>query len=133
MFCDYPENVVSVVCNPARGLPSRLKFLPTLAEIKEALEAEMEPIRRELERRRRIEQTRALLPHYRRELSPEERARAVQPALRFIAEAKARAAQIDRRSWLSPEELRAQAGLTPEQWAAIPDAPKGAWRKVEAA
>ena len=37
----YPVDLVRRVCDPVTGLPSRLKFLPTLAEVKEALEAEL--------------------------------------------------------------------------------------------
>lgn len=36
----YPLYAVRHVCNPVTGLPSRLKWLPTLAEIREALDAE---------------------------------------------------------------------------------------------
>jgi hypothetical protein len=34
----YPENVVRAVCDPVNGLPSRSKFLPSIAEIKKACE-----------------------------------------------------------------------------------------------
>ncbi len=40
MFSAYPAKYVRAVCNPVTGLPSRLKWLPTLAETKEALEGE---------------------------------------------------------------------------------------------
>ena len=36
----YPRDFVKRVCNPVTGLPSRLKFLPTLADLREALDAE---------------------------------------------------------------------------------------------
>jgi len=40
MFAAYPRDLAKRVTNPVTGLASRLKFLPTLAEVKEALDAE---------------------------------------------------------------------------------------------
>jgi hypothetical protein len=57
----YSADVIRRVVDPRSGLPSRLKWLPTIAEIKEACDAEMAPIRREQDRRRRLEQTRKAL------------------------------------------------------------------------
>ena len=37
----YPEAVARQVCDPVRGLPSTSKFLPAIAEIREACEREM--------------------------------------------------------------------------------------------
>lgn len=50
----YPEDVVRRVTAPRTGLPGRLKWLPTIAEVRQACEAEMAPQRREAERNRRI-------------------------------------------------------------------------------
>ncbi len=36
VLADYPEEVVRQVCDPRNGLPSKLKWLPALSEIKEA-------------------------------------------------------------------------------------------------
>jgi hypothetical protein len=36
----YPERVAQAVCDPLDGLPSQSKFLPSIAEIKEACEKE---------------------------------------------------------------------------------------------
>lgn len=44
----FPRDFVKRVCDPVTGLPSRLKFLPALAEVREALDAEAN-------RRKRIE------------------------------------------------------------------------------
>jgi hypothetical protein len=41
MLSRYPEAVVIAVCDPMRGLPSTNKFLPAIAEIREACEREM--------------------------------------------------------------------------------------------
>lgn len=40
LFSAYPEDFVKRVCDPVTGLPSKSKWLPTIAEIKEALEIE---------------------------------------------------------------------------------------------
>lgn len=40
LLAAYPRDFVKRVCNPVTGLPSRLKFIPTLAEVREALDAE---------------------------------------------------------------------------------------------
>lgn len=40
LFSAYPAKFVKAVCHPVTGLPSRLKWLPTLAEIKDALDGE---------------------------------------------------------------------------------------------
>ena len=37
----YPENIVMAVTEPATGLPARLKWLPSIAEIVEACEDRM--------------------------------------------------------------------------------------------
>lgn len=39
-FAALPRNIVKRVCDPVKGLPSRLKFLPTIADVREALDAE---------------------------------------------------------------------------------------------
>ncbi|QPF81654.1 hypothetical protein IC762_17665 [Bradyrhizobium genosp. L] len=44
----YPEDVIQAVTHPATGLVSRLKFLPAVAEVREACEDLMQP-RRERE------------------------------------------------------------------------------------
>ena len=40
MLAQYPEAAVAKVCDPVRGLPSTSKFLPSIAEIREACERE---------------------------------------------------------------------------------------------
>lgn len=40
LFAAFPRAFAKRVCDPVTGLPSRLKFLPTLAEVREALDAE---------------------------------------------------------------------------------------------
>lgn len=39
LFMDFHIDAVRTVCNPTTGIPSRLKWLPSIAELKEALTA----------------------------------------------------------------------------------------------
>lgn len=57
----YPESVILAVTDPVRGVQTKCLYRPKAAEIKSACEAEMEPIRRETERRRRFESSSHLL------------------------------------------------------------------------
>jgi hypothetical protein len=41
LLAQYPESIVGKVCDPIRGLPIVNKFLPAIAEIREACEREM--------------------------------------------------------------------------------------------
>jgi hypothetical protein len=41
----YPEDVIRAVTHPASGLPIQKDFLPTVAEVYRACEAEMQPRR----------------------------------------------------------------------------------------
>lgn len=51
---------MQAVVDPRSGLPARLKWLPTLAEVKEACEREMGPVYREREWSKQCENIRAL-------------------------------------------------------------------------
>jgi hypothetical protein len=57
----YSEDVVWTVTDPRTGLPSRSNWLPTIAEVRAACEAEIAPQRRAEERQQRYGATRALL------------------------------------------------------------------------
>ncbi|MBA3241594.1 MAG: hypothetical protein H0T60_10260 [Acidobacteria bacterium] len=69
ILAKYPVEVINIVTDPALGIPARIKFLPALAEVREACEREYEPMRRELEREKRFTETQELLT------SPEDRSR----------------------------------------------------------
>ncbi|MEN6302285.1 MAG: hypothetical protein ABFD96_06130 [Armatimonadia bacterium] len=86
----YPRDLVKRICHPVTGLPARLKWLPTIADVNEALTAELDRRKRiaanartvldqDAKRRAEAEEARAfsqLRP------PPEERARRVQELLR---------------------------------------------------
>lgn len=50
----YPESVVLEVTEPATGLPSRLKWLPAIAEIVEACDGGFAPIARQIAREKAL-------------------------------------------------------------------------------
>jgi hypothetical protein len=58
----YPESVVIAVTEPATGIPSKLKWLPTIAEIVEACDAQMGPILRQHARDKLAADRRKMLP-----------------------------------------------------------------------
>jgi hypothetical protein len=45
IFGEYPPEIVDYVCDPRTGLPRRLKWLPTMAEIAEACDQRMEYVK----------------------------------------------------------------------------------------
>ena len=49
ILCEYPEQVAYAVTAPG-GLPSQLKFVPSISEIRAACEAAVEPIRARMRR-----------------------------------------------------------------------------------
>lgn len=60
VLSDYPEHVVTRVTDPRTGLPGRQPFPPSPYEVKQACEAEMAPIRRQMQREATIAASRAL-------------------------------------------------------------------------
>jgi hypothetical protein len=84
-FCEYPRSVVDRVCHPVHGLPAKLKWFPSVAEIRAACDYEDGPRRREMERQQRFHQTQRLLAPVERD--PEEvRERATARAKAMVAE-----------------------------------------------
>jgi hypothetical protein len=61
VLATYPDEIMETVTHPVRGLPGRMKWPPNIAEIREACEELMAPIRREAERRSQIERQRRLI------------------------------------------------------------------------
>jgi hypothetical protein len=46
VLADYPREVIAYVTDPRTGIARRLKWLPSIAEVIEACEAQMAPLRR---------------------------------------------------------------------------------------
>jgi hypothetical protein len=61
VLSDYSIEIIKKVVDPRSGIPSVCSWLPTIAEIKKALENEMAPIRREEDRQERERMYRAQL------------------------------------------------------------------------
>jgi hypothetical protein len=81
-LCLYPPEVVQRVTDPRTGIASRLKWIPEVAEIREACEAEMVPIRRQKER----EAEEAQRQQRRRELDEERRRADANPAKNSVSQ-----------------------------------------------
>ncbi len=50
VFARFPESVVTAVTEPATGIPSKIKWPPTIAEVVDACKTEMAPILRDFDR-----------------------------------------------------------------------------------
>jgi hypothetical protein len=70
----YDEDVVRDVTDPMKGLPGAVKWLPTVAEVRQACEDRLKPMRDAMAREKREADTRLLLTPP--TASPEERERA---------------------------------------------------------
>lgn len=120
----YPEEVVRQVTHPLDGIPGRIQWLPSIAEIKSACDALMQPFydraKRDLEER----QKQALLAPP--AVTPEQRARAVAEWERVRAGMKGLKTRMeDREEGLA--RLRA-LGATDADLDSIPDAKPGKWK-----
>ena len=61
-LASYPAFAAQAACDPLRGLPSRLKWSPSIAELRQACERELEPLRQDAARRARAAQCRRSPP-----------------------------------------------------------------------
>lgn len=60
ILSEYPDSVIETVTDPRTGLPSKIKWLPTVAEVKTECESHMYRVRyQEAWDRRVVEQRRA--------------------------------------------------------------------------
>jgi hypothetical protein len=116
----YPPEVVLQVTEPATGLPSKLKWLPTIAELVEACDTAMEPILRRRERERLAEERRRALPAPTQPKPTREELAAKYPWLfRHKDTETGQRAQ----GFRPLAELAAEYGVTQEQIDALPNAP----------
>jgi hypothetical protein len=129
VLSDYPLDIVAAVTDPRTGIPAKLKWLPTIAEIKTACEDIAGPRRRMAEWETR---SRAQLAERARLEAPDsttERDRIVAGFDDLLAHL--RRDQTKPTEQFTPETVKAKLGLTDEQWAAIPDALQDStWRKA---
>jgi hypothetical protein len=129
VLSDYPLDIVNAVTDPRTGIPSRIKWLPTIAEIKDACEDIAGPRRRMAEWETR---SRAQLDE-RAQLEAldgnTERERITEGFKQLLA--RLQPDKADKANQYTPEAVKAKLGLTDEQWASMPDAlPDSTWQKV---
>jgi hypothetical protein len=105
VLAHYDEAVITAVTDPVRGLPGSTKWLPNVAEVRAACEAELRPSRDYEERKRRVEEERLLLTNT-STCTPEERERAFEHWVRNIRP-ELEAAQRSKPRW-EPRPLEEQ-------------------------
>ncbi len=130
VLSDYSLDVVDAVTNARNGIPSKLKWLPTVAEIKTACEDIAGPRRRFAEWEAR---SRAQIEERQRLAAPpgnteHERITDGFKQLRTYL----RPDEANKENQFTPKKVKAKFGLTDAQWDAIPDAPPdSSWRKLQ--
>ena len=109
LLASYPEAVAERVCDPIRGLPSKNKFLPAIAEIREACEREMVWFDTVERRERDRAHTRKVLEPVLPPPAPMDRLRVRQTADELLAElnAKGEPRKID----FCPPRSPSEAGI----------------------
>ena len=121
VLAKYPMDIIDRVTHPADGLPSVLRFPPTPAEVKDACERLMFPIRRQEEReareRERIQNIELEIDRSQRKTFGEIKAEFAKVGVHI---GRGRAVEYERET---PEAVRIRLGATVEEWNAIPDQP----------
>lgn len=116
----YPIGIIRDVTEPATGLPSRLKWLPTIAEIREECDILENRERRKLERDKQI----------REQLEARDRLQITDQRPRksydeLVADCRAAGLNIGPKSiqvTVDPDWMRQKMGISQAQWDAIPNA-----------
>jgi hypothetical protein len=119
IFMEYPVEVMEIVADPVRGLPSRVKR-PDLVDIRKACDVAYEPIRRRREREELAEQHRRALPPPERGPRPtREELTAKYP---WLFQHRGAPTNSRARGFRPLAELAAEYGVTQAQLDALPDA-----------
>jgi hypothetical protein len=117
IMCNYPVDILKAVSDPAGGLPAKLKWFPTLAELKEACEMLMEPRRQyEDKLRRRAEQLDARDEWNAPRPTPRKTAAEI---LAMFEEVGFEFGSQKERITVSPEEFMSQYGISRAQFDAL--------------
>lgn len=116
VLSDYSLEVVERVVDPRTGLPSRCKWLPTVAEVKEACEDIERPRRLALQARKQLEERdRLAITDDRPRKTYEQHQAELAAHGIFIGQAKANVRPVDIGRFCEAH------GITKEQWDAIPN------------
>ena len=121
VLANYPETVVRKVTHPLDGLPGRLQWLPTIAEIKAACDAEVSPVYAKAAAENRIRRTNAMLRGGSDEL-PENRKRAAKRWFDEIRPSMIPAAKATETADQARARLLELSGMSQADFDAIPDA-----------
>ena len=127
VLAEYPVDVIHAVCDPRYGIASKLKWLPTIAELKEACEVAMGPIYFEMARRKQLEDRERILSgasnHVRPSLEELKEKHGPNWGLKTIDDA------TKQRSQKTLEVMCAEAGITIDEFEAI-NAEGEKWQKM---
>jgi hypothetical protein len=127
VLSDYPLDIVTAVTDPRTGIASKLKWLPTIAEVKAACEAIAEPRRRHAEWQARS--AAQIAERDRASASQAEHTRVTAGFDDLLA--YLRRDHVKNLDQFTPEAVKAKFGLTDEQWDALEDAPPDStWHKL---
>ena len=118
IFAHYPEEVLADVVHPVRGLPGRLKWFPTLAEVKAACDDLMAPLQARARADLALLETAALLAPSPPE-SPERREWAVADALAKMGKLSAEPEGERKRPEAPVDTLARISGMSHEEVAAL--------------
>jgi|RhiMetdeSRZDD1v2_1073273.scaffolds.fasta_scaffold212366_2 hypothetical protein len=117
IMCNYPVDILKAVTNPGAGLPAKLKWFPSLAELKEALETLMEPRRQyEDKLQRRAEQLNARDEWLKPPTGPRKTAAEI---LRSFEEAGFKFGSQKKRITVRPEEFMQRYGISRAEFDAL--------------
>ncbi len=128
LLCQYPRLIALQCTDPARGVPRKTKFIPTIADVVEWCE----PLTADMHKTVAHEDAIAVQLAEREEWErgPAERPKQTIEELR--AEMRARGLNMGgpKGHTETPETVRAKLGLSQEEWDALPDADPGSWRRL---
>lgn len=119
LLTTYPEQIVCLVTDPRTGIAGKIKWLPTVFEVREACEREMYVIREEERRAKRREETNKILGESPRPPGSRPIPEVVRRLQADLAAniAASRTSQRPRPDWktLSPEQLAERYAAEPPQ------------------
>jgi hypothetical protein len=117
IMCNYPVDILKAVTDPAAGLPAKLKWFPSLAELKKALEILMESRRQyEDKLKRRAEQLDARDEWQKTRTGPRKTAAEI---LRMFEEGGFKFGCQKKRITVSPEEFMQRYGISRAEFDAL--------------
>jgi len=123
VLANYPEQVVRRLTHPLDGLPGKSQWLPTIAEIKSACDAEVEPIYAKAAAENKIRRTNAYLNETAAE-PIENRQRAARKWFDEIRPSMIPAAKATETKEQAAQRCMQLGDLSKEQFDAIPDLPE---------